>query len=239
MPKVLMLLNFALLFALYYFMPGSEEAASSILTVSTFLFAIFAGFFIARQGNRYNEIRQQLSRYDGELTAIYRSIGHIDPSLQDQAKNIIRETHDKIIETGQWDYMFTHKTTTITDLHDLINDNIDNSELTDDDFLAAQNIITSLEQLQIVRKQLVSLHIERIPRFQWGFLILLAVILILTLSTIPTDSVLTGSILKAAFGSCVFLVLMLLWEFDNLVFFGDNIGTRSSQDMVDIFEGRK
>ena len=234
-----MLLTFALLCVLYYLMPGSEQAASSILTVSTFLFAIFAGFFIARQGNRYNEIRKQLSRYDGELTAIYRSIGHIDPEMQDQAKKIIRQTHDKIIETQQWDYMFTHKTTTITDLHDLINENIDDSNLTDDDFLAAQNIITSLEQLQIVRKQLVSLHIERIPRFQWGFLVLLAVILILTLSTIPTNSVLTGSILKAAFGSCVFLVLVLLWEFDNLVFFGGNIGTRSSQDMIDIFEGKK
>ena len=62
--------NFALFVALsfvYYHIPFETPETNAIfLTISTFLFSIFAGFFISRQGGRYSQIRTQIAEMDGE-----------------------------------------------------------------------------------------------------------------------------------------------------------------------------
>lgn len=44
-----------------------------IITVSTFLFAILAGFFISRLNNRYDKIRELTSSEDASLLSLYYS----------------------------------------------------------------------------------------------------------------------------------------------------------------------
>lgn len=72
--NIIILLFFLLL---YYFMYLDFGAHSQmLLTISTFLFAIFMGFFISRQGVRYSVIRDQITGFDGEISAIYRKFGY-------------------------------------------------------------------------------------------------------------------------------------------------------------------
>ena len=86
---------------------------------------------------------------------------------------------------------------------------------------------------------MVALHRERIPRFQWVLIYFLAAILLLTVSTIPSQHYLLGAVLKGAFSSSVIFVLILLHEFDQLRFFEGTVGEKSARDILDIFAGRK
>ena len=228
------------LFLFYYFVSFFHSEFSQVfLSIATFLFAIFTGFFIARQGRRYSDIRREIAKFDGLLTSIYRFSGHLGIKAQNQAKDIIKKHYQTILKHKAWDYHFTHKSTTITSLHQLSERTAKDKSLNSLQNLSLQRILTALMDLQLTRKHMVVLHKERIPGFQWGLIIFLGVILLITLTIAPIDFPIWGAILKAAFGTSVILVIFLLYEFDKLKFFEKIIGKTSAQDILDILAGKK
>ena len=61
----------------------------------------------------------------------------------------------------------------------------------------------------------------------------------MTVSMFPTQAQFVPSLLKGAFNTSVILVLVLLYQFDNLNFFERTVGEHSRQDVTDIFSGKK
>ena len=121
MKQKTLLLAFILLFvalsaAYYYGVFNGSEVDKTFLTLSTFLFALFTGFFISRQAGRYSEIRRLTADFDGNMSGIYRLSGHLGNDEQKKAGDIIKNYYKQIVKNG-WDYAFTHKTTTLTYLH--------------------------------------------------------------------------------------------------------------------------
>jgi hypothetical protein len=240
MLKYFAILIFVILAVTYYFLPvEATNTAQTFLTISTFLFAIFTGFFISRQGKRYTSIRDQIAIFDGELTSCYRQFGHLGKAAQKASAKIIKQHYEKIVKNNAWDYHFNNKSNTITSLHQLAEKHSGNKPLPSLKHLALQRVLTALETLQRSRKSMVSLYTERIPRFQWILVDLLAVILFITVSTIPSEGYFLGAILKGAFCSSVIFIIILLREFDRLNFFEKTIGEHSAKDILEILSGKK
>jgi len=78
-----------------------------------------------------------------------------------------------------------------------------------------------LQNLQNFRKNLISVHLEKIPLFQWVIIILTGVILLITLSSIPSQYLIINSLLKAIFALIVILIIALLYNLNKLSFFED------------------
>lgn len=225
---------------LYYYQPfGYIDNYEILLTISTFLFSIFTGFFIARQGSRYSDIRDRITEFDGNMSSIYRQFSHLENKPQDEVKSIIKKHYDQIFEHQAWDYNFTHKSTTITSIHKLLERSVAGQSLPSLATLALARILSALRSLQQIRKSMIALHHERIPRFQWIPLYFLAGVLFLTLSVIPSQGMIYSSILKGAFASSIVFVFILLRKFDRLEFFEKTIGEESAQDILDIFTGKR
>jgi hypothetical protein len=49
------------------------EGAETLLTVSTFLFAILVGFFFARLSSRYDKIRELVAAEDAQILSLYKT----------------------------------------------------------------------------------------------------------------------------------------------------------------------
>ncbi|XOU94567.1 MAG: hypothetical protein ACNFW9_00710 [Candidatus Kerfeldbacteria bacterium] len=238
--KYLTILIFIVLSVVYYFTSfGSDDYSQVFLTISTFLFAIFTGFFISRQGQRYSAIREQITKFDGEMSSIYRKFGHLGKEAQESAKEIIHDHYEKILTHKKWDYHFINPSNTITDCHQLLESVAKDKSLPSLQNFAVQRILVSLESVQVARKGMVALHQERIPRFQWVLVYFLVAILLVAVSTIPSEGFLIGSILKGAFSSSALFVVILLNSFDRLHFFEGTIGENSARDILDIFAGKK
>jgi len=235
---ILILLFVGLSTAYYYNVFAGNEVDKTFLTLSTFLFALFTGFFISRQASRYSEIRKLTADFDGNMSGVYRMFGHLGKETQKKSGNIIKDYYKKIVKNG-WDYAFTHKTRTLTDLHQLLEDTITKHGSDGIKSTAASRIAVGLQDQQKVRKNMVALREERIPGFQWMLIYLLTAILILTVSTIPSESLLLGSVIKAAFIVSVLMVAVLLKKLDELKLFEGIIGEHSAQDVVEIIEGKK
>jgi hypothetical protein len=52
---------------------GPSEDVKLILTVSTFLFAILAGFFIVRQSKRYDRLRELVATQDANWVSLFKA----------------------------------------------------------------------------------------------------------------------------------------------------------------------
>lgn len=105
----------------YFFLSfGYIDDYEVLLTISTFLFSIFTGFFISKQGSRYSLIRDNLALFDGNLSSIYRQSSHLGKKTNSKIKKIIESHYLIILNKKKWHYNFTHKSTTITDIHNVL-----------------------------------------------------------------------------------------------------------------------
>lgn len=206
------------------------------LSLTTFLFSIFNGFFIARQANRYNDIRNYISKIDANLTILYRESTHVGGKFTKKIGTIILEYYDT--RKKGWDNYINHKSTTITDLHKALDTEYKkNSESIQGE--AMRKMMVVMDDLQIQRKALVTLHEERVTRYQYTIVILLAGILITAFLSVNTQGNLTESIIKSILISVVGVVVWTLHQFDELRIFEGMIGEHSARDVVDIISGKK
>lgn len=215
------------------------ESYQVFLTVSTFLFATFTGFFISRQGKRYTNIRNQITSFDGEMSGIYRQFGHLDKEAQKKTKKIIASHYKIILENKAWDYHFMNKSTTLISINNLLDETAENKSLKSLKNLALREILCSLQRLQVIRKKMIALHNERIPMFQWIIVIFLAIVLVVSLLAIPSQYLVVSSLLKGSFATAIISVLILLDRLNRLKFFNDTVGEESAQDVLNIFAGNK
>lgn len=222
---------------LFYHVTIFENIDHVFISISTFLFTIFSGFFISRQGGRYTNIRDKNAELDGKFSTIYRFAGHLGEETQKRVGDIILNHYRREINSHQWDYSLTHKTTTLTELHQVMDDAGRKTKLTNIETQAIGRITFALSGAQDTRKQLVALFEERIPRFQWGLMVIFTLILLSTVSAIPSQGLLFSSILKAAFAASVISVIIILRNLDTLNLFEGTIGEHSAQDVIDIIKG--
>lgn len=237
---ILLTLIFILVTYFSYFNNIGQEFDRVFVTLATFLFSIFTGFFISNQNGRYGKIRDILSQFDGKLSSIYRAGMHLGEDFHKKIGEIIKNHYEVIIQKNSWDYNFVNKSSTITSLHLVLQNFCDNKEkISEIEKQALGRITSALSDLQPLRKQIVALREERIPFFQWVLVVLFGLSLLITVFSLPSFGFLIGSILKGAFTVSIISVLIILKSFDNLSFFEGRIGEHSARDVLDIISGGK
>lgn len=208
------------------------------LTVSTFLFSVFNGFFISRQSSRYSDIRNSLSRFDADMSIIFRESSHLEKDEHVHVGEILKEYYVTLLKKKDWSYYFTHKSSLISNLHAYM-------QVCGDAGMdkmrgeCIRKIVGALDDIQVIRKTLVSLKEETIPRLQQFFIYILAVILFLAILTLPSQGLVLASVMKSVYMITVITVVVLLKKFDNLTLFEGTIGEHSARDVLSIIEGEK
>lgn len=245
--RVLLALTFFVTFAINVIGHKGLSNLSSVdplyITVATFLFATLSGFFISRQSKRYSSIREEIARFSGELSSLYRLFAHFGEDAMQQAKHIIQSQLGGIVESQQWNYLIVHKSSLITDMHALI-DTVGQPKgkktLSPHLQGALSGMYSSLSSMQTQRKSFVSLSEERIPFSELLLIYLLAAILVITLFlSIDTGSLILSSFVKSSFITSVAAVLIVLHQLNSLQLFEKTIGMGAIQDVLDILDGKK
>lgn len=232
-----------LLFVLFYVFYNLQiklgfEKPEVFVTIASFLFAIFTGFFMSRQNQRHVNIRQEIANSDGEFTNVYRTMGHISKKAQKEAGKIIKKHFSQMLKSNDWAYHVKRKTSSLTDLHQILAKHVAIKKLPSRKHIAVQYIMDSLRQLQISRKRIIAFHKERISKMQWSLIIILTVILLGSLSFLHNVSWIVP-VYKAFYAVIIITVILYIYRLNNLTLFQDAFGRMSSQDVIDIIEGKK
>lgn len=226
----------------FYALPNLKLATpldNLYLQMVIFLFATLVGFSIQRQNSRYREIIKELTSFDGGISAMYREFGTFDHEYQTRFQDIARTHYYPIIEHREWDYNLIHKSTTLTDTYDLIDELSTDRDFSDVERMSASNIRKILSDMQRNRKDLVALHAERVQDFLWFVIYFLCLILIITIASVSSYGLMLESILKSAFVTTVVATAVMLRRLDSLELFESFVGEKSAKDILDIFDGKR
>ncbi len=236
---LLLILFIGLSFLYFKYNFGAENTDKIFITITTFFFSIFTGFFITRQGTRYTKIREIISSFDGKMSSTYRVAGNISASVQQRIGAIIAEHYKKILDSQSWDYHFTHKSNTISTVHNILEEEIGGAKQESLRNQSVGRVLANMGDCQVLRKNMVMIYQERIPSFQWFLICFFMLILLSAVTVIPSAGFLLGSILKSAFVVSILSVIVILHNLDNLHLFERFIGENSARDVVGIIEGHK
>jgi len=224
---------------LYFTIAIADPVDRVFLSISTFLYSIFTGFFISRQASRFNKVRETVTKFDGIMSNIYRTSGHISATLQTEIGAVITAHYEKIFASNKWNYHFENKSTTLKSIHGLLDEHIDEKKVTKLSNQSIGAIVKGLGAAQDIRKSMLALSKERVPFEQWILILFFVAMLIGTVSTMSSVGLLWPSVLKAAFVISVLSVMFILHRLNNLAFTEDLMGAESAQDVLDIIDGTK
>ncbi len=153
---------------------GLSEEITLILTVSTFLFAILAGFFIAKSMSRFNEIRNSEGRTDSLMLTLYKTSQIQGKEFSNKIKEYLDNYNIINYDIELKDASSTYKKTNpyfIKIWDELIS-------LKNKNPVICEKIIDILKEIEENRNLTSTLSKERINKGQWIVLIILSTIVI-------------------------------------------------------------
>jgi hypothetical protein len=215
---------------------GGEDTDKIFITITTFFFSIFTGFFISRQGARYSKLREIISTFDGKMTSIYRAAQNLSPVVQKEVGEIVKTHYERVLADSNWEHHFSKDTNVISSIHKVLEERIGGEKQEALRNQAIGRMMTGLSDCQVLRKNMVMLFQERIPTFQWFLILFFLAMLIIAISVLPSVGALLPSALKAAFAVSLISVIIILKNLDNLHLFEGFIGESSAKDVVSIVQ---
>lgn len=224
---------------IYFTTTVASPVDSVFLSISTFLYSIFTGFFISRQAARFNKVRETVTKFDGLMTNMYRTSSHISPELQTKIAEVLKNHYEKIFESGHWYYHFENKSVTLSSIHRLLDEYVVEEKVTKLSNQALGSMVKDLGSAQDVRKQMLALNRERVPLEQWVLIVFFVTMLIGTVSTLESIDHLLTSVLKSAFVISVLSVIYILYRLDTLKYTEKIMGEESATDVMEIIRGTK
>jgi len=206
---------------------GPSTEVENILTISTFLFAILAGFFIARLSTRYNEVR----RLVGELDALFLSFYKSCQIYGEKFTNKIRELIDKF-------YIIAYDTPAAGESYkpcskyylqmwdEIIRLKKHKSES------SYQTICQQLTDIEKVRNVSSVVHEEKLGYGQWLILIFLGGIILFSIFYLKTDA-LYSRVIAVLLSTVLILVLLIVRDLQNLMLGGKLLLEESGEEVFE------
>lgn len=234
---VFLLIVFIAVYAFFIFFIDLNiglDIASELTIASVFFFALFSGFFITRQSERYSKITEILAERDGVYSYLYRVFGMV-PRVQGEIREIIRRHFMKIIESNNWAINEFSASTTLTD----ITKSMSSMTIEEKERIAGSSpfdgVWQQICQLQQNRKRIIAVYKQRLLSFQWALIYVFAFLTVLSFGFLETEIIFVN-VIKVIFGTAVFLVVLLIKQLNDLSIFGRDFSKVIAHDVIRILD---
>lgn len=201
-----------------------------ILTLSTFLFAILAGFIISRLTSRFDGIRDHISGEDATLLSLYKTCQHIDAKTAKRLGALIDEyyiySYDFSLSESQKPYKYTAPI--LLKMWDTIG-KVDKRKH-GSAYQVAVNHLAALEQ---DRNGAAVNATERLGMGNWLILLILAGIILISVFFIRTD-LFYSHFITVALSSVLVLVLLIIRDLQNFMLGGKSVLEESGQEVLEL-----
>jgi hypothetical protein len=231
------ILGFIVLYSIFIFFININiefEVAAELTVASVFFFALFSGFFISRQNERYSKIIDIIAERDGLYSSLYRIFGLV-PRIQGEMREIIAKHYKRILDSNNWAYNELNPSTTITRLTETMA-SIKPEEIEKiEGFSMFDGIWDVIISLQQNRKKILAAYNEKLLMFQWVLIYIFSGLVMVAFHFLSTDYLFVD-ILKVIFGTAVFLVIILIKQLNDLSIFGKDFSAHIARDVLNILE---
>lgn len=236
---VLLAAVFALSLILAFLYPGGTTHGEDLVTirnVSSLLFGILGGFFVAFLLNRFAAIRSLLTRESTMLMELYKMAQTFGPEFASRTADRIDAY---LIVRFDEDNYFRFTARGRDALFGIF------QELKSIDLGSTQNLTTMHRQFVTTLREAISLRRETIvtgtitvSRLQWCPLLILAVILVATLYYMKSDSI-VSSLLTGMLSFSIFLILYVVKDLSDLKLGGEFLKYETIQRVFEFIGKRR
>ena len=224
---VLSLLIFVWLLFLVPFRLFSHDSVNTILTISTFLFGILAGFYIIVTHTDYTELKNTLAEEAGDWISLYRNTRIYDRLYAEKLSELI----DKyIIHAFDYEVLDYVKETEkeFSEIEKLVTEMEYRESLSG---LYSEGIIATFNNIVSARQKLFVLGGKALSVFQWFILFILAGVVIISLYGLRSGD-LFFDIVTVSISSTTILILFLIIELDLYIWNEENFGFGLFQNLL-------
>jgi hypothetical protein len=188
---------------------GPTSIIETILTVSTFLFAILAGFFISRLNERYSDIRELISNEDAYFFSLFKTAKVYGEKFTNKIVDIIDKYYLVSFENNLSNY---YKSTApyLESIYEVL---YEIKEKATESTYA--NLFSILLSIEIVRNKNSVIAKEKITKSQWMVLMCLTTIILTCLLYINTNQ-LFFQFLVIIMAAMLMLILLTIRDLQNL-----------------------
>lgn len=202
-----------------------------ILTVSTFLFAILAGFFIARLNSRYDKIISYISDEDSYWLSFYRSSLIFGKKFADKVSDIIDEYYRIAFSGEVGNYYYIDNIPVLEKAYrEMRGVKLPDSHKSQVTF---QNMLNYLTDIERTRNQSSVLTREKLTGGQWTVLVLLSAIIISCMFLLGLPPI-YFEIITVLLSTILVLVLLIIRDLQNLKLGGYALSIESGQEVFEL-----
>lgn len=216
----------------FYFLPNwsTEAPVDTILTISTFLYAIFLGFFLDRAKSRFNRVRELVSSEDATWLSLSEVAGFFGPTFQKKINTLI----DKYYIVA-YDYYLEGYYRPSAPVLSKVYDAFDALDLTVHDSGAADmfdDAVVLLNNIEERRNESNVVTSEQLNAAQWLLVVLLATVIILSLVFVRTPD-LFSFIAITLLATALVTPLFILRDLQSFNFGGNQLMEESGQEVLE------
>ena len=186
----------------------SSDLGNAILTISTFLFGIMAGFYIVITTTDYNNVKSLLASETAAMISLYQNVLIYDKQSAEKLSLLIDEYVRNALNYEIIDYVrnthrqFQNIQSAVRDLP--IHDNLSS---------VYESIRNDMSNFIIARQQLTVLGAKTLSIFQWVVIFVLALIPLVSLYGLRTGEIFFD-IVTVIVSVAVALILVLIRDLD-------------------------
>jgi len=213
---------------------GPSEDVKIILTVSSFLFAIFAGFFISRLNGRYDKVKEIVADEDSAWLSLYKTSQYLGQGFTKKLSNFI---DDYYITSYDYELVSDYYKGTAKYFHKIYDEldkvkikGVKASEVFD-------TMVSLLNNIETFRNRASVTLVERVTKGQWAILLTLASIIIFSVFFLKTNTT-YSIVLTVMLSTIIVLVILMMRDLQNFRLSGENPVTESGQELF-LFIGKK
>jgi len=208
---------------------GSNEAMKLTLTISTFLFAIIAGFILSRQDTRYDKVREVLSHLDATWMSFYRAFRLFGANVQKKAAESIDYIYIRTYDCELWDYQETNIKFSLEKLYDMV------KKLKPKTIAQKECVSDSLDKLtdlEVLEHETGEIAKERLMPGEWIILYILSGIIIFCVFYMRTFT-LFSILFTILLATAIMIVMFIIRDLNNLRLKGELLAFESGQEVFD------
>lgn len=210
----------------------SLPSAELILTISTFLFAIISGFYISRLATRYDQIRNLIASEDASFLCLYKMAQMFGSTFAKRIANLMDAYYIVSYDHSLSDPAYKQSAKYYLALWDEVR-----TVKTKEPDGAYNAMMDQLVDIEKDRNASAAIASERLSPAQWGMLILLSMIILVSVfDLVQSHWYIQFSVVL--FSSILVLILLLTRDLQHLMIGGKALLEESGQEVLE-FIGKK
>jgi len=216
-----------------FFVPGygASDDVKTILTVTTFLFAIIVGFFIARMNSRYNTIREAISLEDAKLLSFYKSSQLFGKRFQNKVKEIIDKYYILVGDYIDTELYYKKTAPLFFQLYRELN-KLKDSKKKNLSREVYDDMVVELNEVENHRNISSEFMSEKLSLGQWSIVFILGGIIIFCVFYLRVDAF-YSQFITVLLSSAIILMILTLRDLQELRLANKPILIESGQEMFD------